>query len=508
MRAASKALGLLLLAGLVWCGAGTTRAAEPAPPPGDQTMAKIEAYLRSAMAANNIPGLALVVVDGESVHLTGFGQADLASGRAVTPDTLFEIGSCTKAFTGLAAARMQADGLLSLSQEINRYLPLYYALWQGRGAPITLEQLLHHTSGIPSRTIMDLPPGDQDYAWQATAIAVAGVPLDSPPGKIYEYATINYDLVAAAMQAVSGQTYEAYMARAIFQPLGLEHTLVGAEAQVMASHPEMARGYKRTFGQPRAYVAPVFRGDFPAGYVISSARDLALWLKFQVGVTMQDQLSPLLPLTHDLKVPEGGGSGLSYALGWEVAQGGTLSHAGVNPTFTAYVAISPATRKGLAILTNSNATAVDAMGQGAMNLLLGQPAQPVGMVWGGPEITDAVGSLGCLLCGLILLGLLIWSVCLIVALMRGGRAFTPLGAWRLLGSLLLLLAWPLGAWGLYLLPQALLGGDWQDVSVWLSGSVPLAAALALAALTALLLWGLLLLLFPKTSAPRPGEARA
>lgn len=512
-------LGVLLLA----CGL-SARAAEPAPPAMDHTVEQIEAYLLQAMQANKIPGLALAVVDGRTVYLSGLGKADLQTGRAVTPDTLFEIGSCTKAFTGLAAALMQSQGRLDFRQGVNRYLPLYYALWQGKSAIITIDQLLHHTSGISASTIVALPAGDQDYAWQKTALGVAGLGLIAPPGKEYEYATVNYDLAAAAMQAVSGQDYADYLTQNILGPLSMSHSLVGAQTLLMASHPEMAQGYRRSFFKPRPDDPPVFRGNFPAGYVVSSARDMALWLKFQLGISFQPGLSPLVPYTHQPQVPEdmdqtishalraqvdeGENSGLYYALGWEVAPDGTISHLGVNPTFTAYVGFVTAQGKGVVILTNGNSSAVANMGQGALDLLLGKPAPPVGMVWGGPEVMDLVASLACLVFVLLGLGLLALMLRLLLGLAKGDRAFRPLGPGRLLGLVLVLAAWPLAALGLYLLPQKLLGGTWPQVSVWMPASLPLAAVLALAAFTLLVFWLLARLLFPKTSPQPLAEAQA
>lgn len=487
------ALGLALAAPRPGGAAGT-------PPPSPE-MAKVAAYVEQAWQASGIPGLALAAVDGDQILVKGYGMASLDTGRAVTPETLFELGSCAKAFTGLALACLRADAGLGFQTPVADLLPLFYGLYQGRQQPITLGQLLHHTSGIPDSTIMTLPAGDQDYALKKTTMGVSGLTLDFIPGSQFSYATVNYDVAAMMLAKVSGQDYADYLGQKVLQPLGLSQTLVGCQAQVATSHPQMAAGYKAGFMRPQAYLPPPFRGNYPAGYVISNARDMARWLRVQLGLE-DNPLAALIRQTHEpnLKVPAGPGE--HYGLGWYIAEkGGIIHHDGVNPTFTAFVGFDPATGKGVAVLTNYNSSLAGSIGWGALAILLGRDPRPPQDTFDFPLHLDKQATIACAVLGFI--GLLLALVCLrqLWGIFFGRRRFVPLTAWRFVLLGLFMLLTPVVIYQVYMLPATLLGADWEAMTVW--GPISLAAAAKLIMIDWFLILAVvsLRLLFPRR---RPG----
>jgi len=115
----------------------------------------------------------------------------------VTADTLFELGSCSKAFTALAVLKLKADGLLDLDRPVSHYLPWFFANHNKEKRPITLNQVLHHTSGIPGSTISGVPAGDSENA------------LEVYSSKFYFYPIKNKISAAILILANVGATTES-----------------------------------------------------------------------------------------------------------------------------------------------------------------------------------------------------------------------------------------------------------------------------------------------------------
>ncbi|MDH6353282.1 cyclic peptide export ABC transporter [Brevibacillus sp. 1238] len=347
----------------------------------EQKIAAIEAWIEEKMQDGKIPGVSVVIVKGEeTIYNRGFGYADVAAQRPVTTQTLFELGSTSKAFTGLIILALEEQGLLSLQDPVQKYLP-WFQMKDARGntPPITLEQLLHHTSGIPFRSIGEIPAGEEADALERTVRAAAGQTLDFSPGEHFLYASINYDVLGLVVEKVTGKSFEQVAKDNVLTPLGMQHSYLFRQE---AEQHEMAKGYKIGFLGAREYEAPVYRGNTPAGYIISNSEDMAIWLKKQLGSGANEQVSSeLIRRSHqpDRSVFPGG-DGSSYAAGWFVYQKGSgeLSHGGSNPNYSSSVVIRPGEQLGVAVLTNINSAHTQAMGQGIMEILQGkQPPENV-----------------------------------------------------------------------------------------------------------------------------------
>jgi CubicO group peptidase (beta-lactamase class C family) len=132
----------------------------PEPSPRPAGLAQIDAILEEQRERLHIPGLAFAVVkDGEVVYLKAFGQRDLERGQPATPDTLFPIGSCTKAFTAMAAALSQDRGLLSLDDRPHKYLPYFRMADPEADAGVTLRDMLSHQTGLKAYADLAAEPG-------------------------------------------------------------------------------------------------------------------------------------------------------------------------------------------------------------------------------------------------------------------------------------------------------------------------------------------------------------
>lgn len=426
-------------------------------------LAEIEKRVTELMKQGNIPGLSLVIVRGqESTYVKGFGYADLEKKRAVTPQTLFELASCSKAFTALAVLRLAKEGMIDLDAAVSLYLPWFYVEWSGVRHDITLRQLLHHTSGIPARTISDIPISGSEDALVNTVRNIVGVRLDHAPGSRYEYATVNYDILGAIIESVTGKSFEEYMRLYVFEPLGLRHTVVG----VPGKNPLMASGYKIGFFAPRRYDAPLFRGNNPAAYIVSNGSDMARWLGLQMGL-VKTEFAALLQTswTPDLSVTPQDSALSSYAMGWIVNQyrSRLVYHTGLNPAFSAYIAFRPDDKVGIVLLANCSSNFTSYIGNEVMGRLSGrerrQAAPPRHMV-------DLVCSVLSFALGLYLLGVLVAGLIKIIGAFRGRITFEPLTWKKLTRFSVTLVASTPYLLGIYLLPGAIARVSWQTAIIW------------------------------------------
>ncbi|HEY6298374.1 MAG TPA: serine hydrolase domain-containing protein [Candidatus Binatus sp.] len=173
------------------------------------------------------PGCAVAVMKGgRIVYEHGYGMADLDHNVPITTATVFNVGSIAKQFTGAAILMLAQDGKLSLDDPIRKYLPeLPYF-----GVPITLRQMLAHTSGLRDYEILlhfdgwrldspDLLTNDDIFY-----ILSRQKELNFPPGTDYAYSNTNYMLLAQVVSRLSGQSFPDFAMARLFQPLGMKHT--------------------------------------------------------------------------------------------------------------------------------------------------------------------------------------------------------------------------------------------------------------------------------------------
>jgi putative pyoverdin transport system ATP-binding/permease protein len=307
-----------------------------AQPPAQTLLNKVDKEVRALMDEGKIPGLSLVIINGNEQIIKTYGYSDISNNKPVTPNTLFQIGSCTKAFTALAVMQLVQAGSISLNASVTDYIPWLKPTYKDTVVTISVLQLLHHTSGIPWQSIALIPESNDKDALEQTVRKIENVRLRTLPGKRYEYATINYDVLALIIQKVTNQPFEEYISESVLRRLQLQSTAIGQPADSSL----MATGYRISYFKPRAYEAPVFKGNNAAGYVISNANDMGRWLQLQLGLN-SPEMQQLIKLTHqrDETVPLHDMN--SYAMGWEVSLNGNgeIFHGGLNPNFTSYIAL-------------------------------------------------------------------------------------------------------------------------------------------------------------------------
>ena len=350
----------------------STSTLTPTPQLLQEQVEKIEAFVQRQMTVGKIPGMSVVIVMGDqTVYEKGFGFADLKKKIPVTPATLFELGSTSKAFTGLGVLLLEQKGLLKLSDPVEKYLPWLKLKYKGKDTTVTIEQFLYQTSGVPFETIAAIPEMSGNDALEKTVRTLIGIELIHEPGTKFFYATINYDVLGLIIQTISGEPYGEYIKTKILLPLGLTHTyLFRNEAETKG----LAVGYKFCFNKLVAYDAPIYWGNTPAGYIITNATDLARWLKIQMGtIEISGFDKELIEKSH---IPDPNLQDSNYAVGWMVFKKYNLiTHGGANPNYSSNIGFGNE-KVGVAVQANINSNFTTGTGQGIFYILRGEEPKP------------------------------------------------------------------------------------------------------------------------------------
>jgi CubicO group peptidase (beta-lactamase class C family) len=371
--------------------------------------ATIEAYVEEQMRANQIPGLALGIVQGDQiVHLRGFGVAD-PSGQPVTPQTPFIIGSLSKSFTALAVMQLVEEGKVELDAPAQAYIPWFRVADPDASARITVRHLLNQTSGISGNEDRLLLVGTGAETVEQHVREMSHLPLAQPVGTTLQYSSWNYLVLGLLVETVSGQSYEDYVRQYIFAPLEMQNSFA-SEAEAMQHG--LATGYRWWFGFPLPARTP-YRSDLlPAGFLISSVEDMAHFLIANINGGRYGNIPLLSPEgvaeMHRPAIRDAEGRG--YGMGWgiETINGvPAIMHEGLTENFFASMIIEPQGRWGIVVLTNASNLYAPKMASriaaNVLSLLLGrQPTEAGPSFWRFYLIVDAVV--------LLLTAVLAWSV--------------------------------------------------------------------------------------------------
>jgi CubicO group peptidase (beta-lactamase class C family) len=317
----------------------------------------IQSLLDEASKTSGVPGMSVSILEGESTHYFASGYADRKEGLHASEDSLYELASVSKAFTGLGILLLEEQGLLSMSDSVQKYLPWFTLTYEGKSIEmnrVTLDNFLHHTSGLTNRKhIQKIPQGNSPDMLQKTVEVLADSELEFLPGEKYSYGTVNYDILGLIIERVSGQSYEEFMTEQVFQPLGLHHTYVYKDKAKATG--ELAQGYRSSFMTTTAYDAPDYAGNKPAGYIISCTTDMARWMSIQMGMVkdIPEDIKSAVKKSHEPDISVSDVDGMFYAGGWTVNNNQTIiEHAGGNPNFATEVVIFPKEKRAICLLTN------------------------------------------------------------------------------------------------------------------------------------------------------------
>jgi CubicO group peptidase (beta-lactamase class C family) len=342
-----------------------------AAPPSDLA-AYADHLLANTYPADQPGAAALVVFDGQVILRKGFGMANLELGTPVSPDMVFELGSITKQFTAASVLLLQERGKLRVEDEITKYLPDFPM----HGQKITVENLLTHTSGIPSYTgLPEWLPRVREEMKPADLIAMfKDKPLEFTPGERWAYDNSGYILLGAIIEKVSGKSYEQFVEEEIFQKLGMAHSRYGHAEEIV---PLRASGYEKDdkgFHNAR-YLS--MTQPYAAGSLMSTVDDLAIWDRALSSEALLKKAS-LDRMFTPVKIKSGLATHYGYGMGIsELAGKRLLAHGGGIFGFTTIIARIPEERLLIVILSNNEASnpQPDALALRIAAKALGQPLE-------------------------------------------------------------------------------------------------------------------------------------
>lgn len=316
---------------------------------------EIETYVNKCIKKGKIPGMALTIVTEDRTYTKCYGYSNKKTNETVDEHTKFELASNSKAYTATAIMQLVKENKVLLEDPVSKYIPELTFYYGAQKVDVTIEQLLHHTSGIPYSTIQNLFSDNSNDALKNTVMTLDKVELSHEPGEKFQYATINYDVLGYVIEVVTGESFEEYMTKNVFQAYGLDNTFCLNDAP---NYDQISQGYMFYLGSQKAYETPQYRGDTPAGYIYSDITDLSEWLKIQLGISgISEDKQEVIDSTHEvnrLVAPDSEGN--SYAAGWENCQNGMgeYKHSGTNQYFSSYIMFQTEKKLGIAVVCNTN----------------------------------------------------------------------------------------------------------------------------------------------------------
>ncbi|SFL37508.1 cyclic peptide transporter [Gracilibacillus orientalis] len=459
----------------------------------NENIKKIEEFIEKQMEKGDIPGLSVTIVnEDKTVYKSGFGYADIDNGKEVTSDTLFELGSTSKAFTALGVLTLVDNGTVDINAPITDYIPWLSMTYKGEKATVTVRDILYHTSGVPFNTISEIPISNGEKAIEATVRTLVGVELDSTPGEKFQYATINYDILGLLIEKTTGIKYEEFIKRNILEPMGLNNTYMYDNE---FEKDRMAQGYKQLFTEPRLYNAPSYEGNKPAGYIITNSNDMEKWLKIQLGVLKESKFNNnLIEKSHIAnRRVEQLQDGSSYASGWFVYQkgGGEISHGGNNPNYSSFILFRPEEKIGIAVLSNINSAYVENIGNEINKILLDEGN--VSNIKDLNMITDYI-AVAIICVSIIIIATSLGFIIKVLKELKAKRRYVDKkgkrGILKILASLIIMM---ILSYCIYLIPYIFYDGvDWKFTFIWLPSSIKWALYLGYACLWLVYAYSLLI----------------
>ncbi len=375
------------VAGIVLWGWATLVASENTPPAID--VRSWDKLIEASRDFWNVPGVAVAVVRGDTVlYLKGHGVRSIESRQPVTPDTVFPLASCSKAFSSTLLAMLADENKIRWDDPVRRYLPYFRLQDPHADALVTLRDLMCHRTGL----------GSHDLLWYRAdwgndeMIRRAGRLTPSYPFRSgFAYQSVMVTAAGLAMARAVRRPWHELVQERIFDPLNMRTAGVRSVAALRGEH---ALGH-RLQADGSAKVVPWYRIDEPnpAGSIHASIRDLVPWLQLhanggRVGerrLVSAEKLAEthqghvVLPLDAAHRALHPHTVQLCYALGWVTQdyRGRRLvSHAGIIDGFRAHLAILPDQKIGVAVLANAHATRMNlALSNTLIDQLLGVPAE-------------------------------------------------------------------------------------------------------------------------------------
>lgn len=338
---------------------------QPVNPSDEDKITKLvrlfNSYFEETFRTSGIPGAAVVIVyNDQIIYMKPLGVKKIGEPDPIDIDTLFQIGSCTKAFTATAIASLVDKGIMTWDDTARGYYPdhSYFDLYDPQVADeITIRDLLSHRSGLPQHAgtfhVLDFW-----YDFDETLYRLRFLKPESEFRTKYAYQNILLALAGYASGDATGMSWDDVMKQEIFLPLEMFTSTTNLQGYL--NSPNHASGHRIINGQTH-YVDPINLDPMgPAGTISASIKELANWLRFQLNMGkfngQQIVSSQSLAETHQphILIKEYPQFNLSYGLGWLVYTGSynAVEHTGSTRTFNSNTYVLNSENLGMIVITN------------------------------------------------------------------------------------------------------------------------------------------------------------
>ena len=328
----------------------------------------LQGWLDATREKFHVPGCAVAIVkDGEPLAMLVSGLRDVDRKLPVTPDTLFAIGSSTKAFTTLLLATLVDENKLEWDKPVRTWIPDFALMEAGAGEHLTPRDLVTHRSGMPRH---DLVWYGREFDRADMVARLRYLPLNKDLRTEFQYNNLMLLTAGHLAERIAGHTWEELVTERIFLPLGMMRSNFSVKASAAdADHAEPYRYVEKK-------LEPILFRDItaigPAGSINSTVREMAQWVALHLQNGKRAERVVVQPASladlHRVRmpIPDSPSSkreivSVGYALGWfvDVYRGSRRIHHGGNiDGFSAEVAFLPDTGYGFVVLTNLNGTPI------------------------------------------------------------------------------------------------------------------------------------------------------
>lgn len=348
---------------------------------------KIKKLIDEALKAWSVPGAAVVVVENDQVvYLRGHGVRRIGEPAHVTPDTIFPIASCSKPFTSTLLAMLVEENRLDWDDHVRRHLNYFRLADPAADANVTIRDILSHRTGLaPHDELWYRGPFQREELIRRLALLEPSKSFRST----MQYQSIMYTAAGHLAETVMGQPWEVLVTKRLLEPLKMKATTF-TTTEAMKSTDKASPHHLKLDG--RVVVLSNwynYENPDPAGSINTNARDLAQWLRLQLGQgtiakkqlisanAFREQHTPqtIIRFDESAQTLSPDSTYMSYGFGWVIQdhQGEqVISHAGSIDGFRAHITLLPKRKIGWAILANLTHTRMNlALSNSILELVCG-----------------------------------------------------------------------------------------------------------------------------------------
>jgi CubicO group peptidase (beta-lactamase class C family) len=310
---------------------------------------KIDTKIRQAMKRKELVGLVVGILKNGHDSYYCYGETKRGNGQLPDEQTIFEIGSLTKTFTGTLLAYAVLDGKASLNDPVNKYLPDSIPSLEYQGSPITLVTLSNHTSGLPRMptNVDSSHPGRVfiDYSYSDLYQFLTNFKLPRKPGERMDYSNLGGAILGVVLERIYRTTYDSLVVKLICDPLKMSDTRIEVPA---ADSLRFAHGYGPKGKGVRAWNMKTFAG---AGGLRSTAADMLKYAQANMG-DAPPPLNQAILLSHTSTFHD---KDADMGLGWGIGKyqhRDLFTHDGETGGFQSFIVIDPTKQTAIVILLN------------------------------------------------------------------------------------------------------------------------------------------------------------